>query len=108
MVPFPGSNVYLSCYLVILEGIALKLQDLIRCTVGLSKQKLGTLMINKLPKGKKFSWELIFANFFGHIADINCGELGFTEDFTGINFRELSLSKDFAAINFRESALFKD
>ena len=62
-----------------------------------------------LPQGKKFSRELIFANFFfGYFAAIIFRELGFTEDFAGINFRELSLTKDFAGINFRESALFKD
>ena len=62
-----------------------------------------------LPSGKKFLWELIFANFFfGHFEGINFRAFGFTEDSAGINFRELSLTKHFAGINFRESALFKD
>ena len=50
-----------------------------------------------LPQGKKFSRELIFANFFfGYFAAIIFRELGFTEDFAGINFRELSFTRDFA------------
>ena len=58
---------------------------------------------------KKFSRELIFANFFfGHFAGINFREFGFIGDFSGINVRDLSLTKDFAGINVRESALFKD
>ena len=67
------------------------------------------LFWNLLPEGKKFSRELIFANFFfGHFARINFRELGFNKDFTGINFRELSLAKDFAGINFRDLSLAKD
>ena len=60
-------------------------------------------------RGKRFSRELIFANFFlGHFAGINFHKFGFTEDIARINFRELSLSKDFVGINFRERNLYKD
>ena len=38
--------------------------------------------------------------FFGHFAEINFRELGFTEDSAGINFRELSLRRDFAGLIF--------
>ena len=70
---------------------------------------MSHFLFERLPLGKKFSRELIFANFFfGRFAGINFRELGFTEDFAGINFRELSLTKDFAGINFPKSALYKD
>ena len=83
---------------------------------------MSHFLFERLPLGKKFSRELIFANFFfgrlrklifanfffGHFAGINFREFGFTEDFAGINFRELILTKDFAGINFRECALYKD
>ena len=46
--------------------------------------------------------------FFGHFAEINFREFGFTKDFAGINFRESGLTKDFAGINFRERDLYKD
>ena len=55
--------------------------------------------LSKIPWGKKFSRELIFANFFfRYFAGINFREFDFTEDFAGINFRELSLTKDFAKL----------
>ena len=69
----------------------------------------GMMIFLRLPYGKKFSRELIFANFFfGHFAGINFCEFGFTEYFAGINFRELCFNKDFAGINFRELCLTKD
>ena len=107
-------NTFCQCHLNYLErNVSLLVGISVRWFTWVLKEGCATPPIlgywSDIPKGKKFSRELIFANFFfGHFAGINFRELGFTEDFAGINFRELSLTKDFAGINFRESALFKD
>ena len=40
--------------------------------------------------------------FFGHFAEINFRDLGFTKDFAEINFRGREIDKDFTGIRFQD------